>query len=142
MAQRQIPDLIRMDFPEDVLKEVLVILDMISPGCNTTPVRFAFNQTISLFNGSFPGYRACNTEYHDLHHTINTFIAMARLIHGAVLQGKTFTDRQISLGLTTALLHDTGYIQEECDRQGTGAKYTASHVKRSMDFLENQEEKK
>lgn len=136
MAKKQISDLIRMDFPEDVLKEVLVILDMISPGCNTTAVNSAFDQTMSLFTGNFSGYQACNTEYHDITHTTNTFIAMARLIHGAVLQEKIFTDRQISLGLIAALLHDTGYIQEKCDRQGTGAKYTTSHVKRSMDFLE------
>jgi hypothetical protein len=61
---------------------------------------------------------------------------MARLIHGAVLDGETFTDRHIVLGLTTVLLHDTGYIQDEYDMEGTGSKYTAIHVQRSIDFLE------
>jgi hypothetical protein len=40
------------------------------------------------------------------------------------------------LGLISAILHDAGYIQEDSDRDGTGAKHTVSHVQRSMDFLE------
>jgi len=125
-----------MESPEAVLEEAIVILDLISPDFDAVPVDSAFKATVNLFNGKYPGYRACNTEYHDLHHTIDTFLAMARLIHGAVLDGETFTGRQILLGLVTALLHDAGYIQEEHDTEGTGSKYTASHVQRSMDFLE------
>ena len=125
-----------MESPEAVLQEAIVILDLISPDFDAVPVDSAFKATVNLFNGKYPGYRACNTEYHNLHHTIDTFLAMARLIHGAVLDGETFTGRQILLGLVTALLHDAGYIQEEHDTEGTGSKYTASHVQRSMDFLE------
>ncbi|HUV50757.1 MAG TPA: hypothetical protein VMW78_07055 [Anaerolineae bacterium] len=125
-----------MDSPRAVLDEVIVILDLISPDFDTAPVTSAFNMTVSLYQGRYPGYRSCNTEYHDLHHTIETFLATARLIHGAVLDGKIFTDRRITLGLITAFLHDAGYIQEESDKDGTGAKYTANHVQRSIDFLE------
>jgi hypothetical protein len=32
------------------------------------------------------------------------------------------------------LLHDTGYLKKRNDTQGTGAKYTATHVGRSVDF--------
>jgi hypothetical protein len=124
-----------MESPAAVLDEVLVILDLVSPGFNTAPVVAAFNMTIRLYQGKYPGYKACNTKYHDLRHTTDTFLAMARLIHGAVLDGKTFTDRHIILVLATALLHDAGYIQEEHDIEGTGAKHTADHVQRSIDFL-------
>lgn len=136
MNDLQLSNLIPMESPEAVLEEAIVILDLISPDFDAVPVDSAFKATVNLFNGKYPGYRACNTEYHDLHHTIDTFLAMARLIHGAVLDGETFTGRQILLGLVTALLHDAGYIQEEHDTEGTGSKYTASHVQRSMDFLE------
>lgn len=125
-----------MESPEAVLEEAIVILNLISPDFDAVPVGSAFKATVNLFNGKYPGYRACNTEYHDLHHTIDTFLAMVRLIHGAVLDGETFTDRQILLGLVAALLHDAGYIQEEHDTEGTGSKYTTSHVQRSMNFLE------
>jgi len=132
----QLSKLIPMGSQEAVLEEAFVILDLISPDFNVIPVDSAFKATVDLFNGKYPGYRACNTEYHDLRHTIDTFLAMIRLIHGAVPDGEAFTDRQILIGLITALLHDVGYIQEDHDTEGTGSKYTSSHVRRSMDFLE------
>jgi len=135
MLNKQIYDLIRIDSLDDVLNEVHVILKLTSPDFNTVPITRAFNTTISLFEGNFPGYQACNTEYHNLHHTISSFIAMARLIHGARTQDKLFNERQIVVGLIAALLHDVGYIQEAFDTDGTGAKHSADHVRRSIDFL-------
>lgn len=133
--ERQLADLLDMKSPEAVLREVRIILKLIDPDYNIIPVRFAFFSTIELYNGSFPGYRACNTEYHDLHHITDTFLTMSRLIHGAMIEHTAFTDRQIILGLISALFHDAGYIQEEHDLEGTGSKYTASHVQRSMYFI-------
>lgn len=135
MSEKQLYNLIPTHFPQTVLNEVVVILGMIRPGFNARPVLSAFNSTVDLFEGNYSGYQACNTEYHDLRHTTETFLAMARLIHGAVLDGEAFTDRQVTLGLISALLHDAGYIQTEFDTIGTGSKYTAIHVRRSMDFL-------
>jgi len=137
MDERQLFDLVEMNSPEAVLGEVRIILKLIYPDYNITPVLSAFISTIDLYNGSYPGYRACNTEYHDLHHIIATFLSMTRLIHGAMIESAAFTDRQITLGLISALLHDAGYIQEEYDLEGTGSKYTANHVQRSMDFILN-----
>ncbi len=131
----QFATLIRMDSPAAVLEEVQVILKRISPDFDTQPVLLACNTTVDLFNGNYPGYRACNTEYHDLRHTTDAFLSMARLVHGAVVDGNNFSDRQIILGLIAALFHDAGYIQEEHDTEGTGAKHTRNHVQRSMDFV-------
>ena len=136
MNDIQLYNLIPSDSPEALLDEVIVILDLIAPDFDTVSVTSAFNTTVNLYRGRYPGYRPCNTEYHDLHHTTDAFLAIARLIHGAVVDGKTFTNRQIALSLIVALLHDVGYIQEEHDMEGTGAKYTANHVQRSIDFLE------
>jgi hypothetical protein len=88
-----------------------------------------------LYSGNFPGYRACNTGYHDFRHAIEAFLAMSRLIHGAVLDSESISERQIITALIAAILHDVGYIQEESDAQGTGAKHKADHEQRSMDFL-------
>jgi hypothetical protein len=128
--------LIRMDSPEAVLEEVKIILRMVSTDIDLDAVASVYIKTVDLFEGRFPGYRSCNTEYHDLHHTLWTFLAMARIIHGAFVEGESFSERQVFLGVLSALLHDTGYIQENRDHQGTGAKHTISHVRRSMDFLE------
>jgi len=132
---RQLSDLIAMDSPKAVIKEVTYILGLISPDIDPFPITAAFHMILDLFNGEHPGYRACNTEYHDLPHTNYVFLAMARLIHGSVIDGEKFTHQQIYFGLLAALFHDSGYIQEIEDTTGTGAKYTATHVERSMDLF-------
>ncbi len=99
-----------------------------------------FNHICSLFNGTLKGYRACNTEYHDLKHTLDTFLATARLIDGKNISSDLYGESKAVNLLLAALLHDTGYIQEETDTIGTGAKYTAIHVKRSIEFTEKNAE--
>ncbi|MBC8417188.1 MAG: hypothetical protein ISR62_00340 [Desulfobacteraceae bacterium] len=135
MNETNLYDLVEMNSPDAVLDEVLTVLRLISPDYNVAPVTTAFTTTVDLYEGRYPGYKACNTGYHDLNHITDTFLAMARLIHGAVIDGDSLSNREIAIGLTASLLHDTGYIQEEHDNQGTGSKYTTIHVERSMDFF-------
>lgn len=124
-----------VDPPEEVANEVLEILRRISPGFDRAPACKAFDAAVRLYHGNFPGYRACNTGYHDFRHASETLLAMSRLIHGAVLLNESFSEKQIMSALVAAILHDAGYIQEEFDTQGTGAKYKGTHERRSMDFL-------
>ncbi|QTA92027.1 hypothetical protein [Desulfonema magnum] len=131
----QLSNLVNADFPEAVLEEVQITLNLISPQFNSVPVVSAFLTVVELYKGNYPGYKACNTDYHDLRHTMNVFLTMTRLFHGATLDGKTFTDREITISLIAALFHDVGYIQEEWDKQGTGGKHTFTYVRRGADFL-------
>ncbi|HNY21808.1 MAG TPA: hypothetical protein PKO22_06620 [Treponemataceae bacterium] len=90
--------------------------------------------TTDLYKGAFPGYVACNTEYHDFNHTCDVVCATIRMCDGALSQGIAITPKgQIDLYLA-AMLHDAGYIQEVSDTVGTGAKYTKTHVARSVAF--------
>ncbi|HOK03180.1 MAG TPA: hypothetical protein PKX79_11650 [Spirochaetota bacterium] len=98
-------------------------------------VENAFGLICMLFDGNFSGYRKCNTEYHNLTHTFDALLAVSRLMDGLFFVREKFSP-ELSLNLhLAALLHDTGYIQEDWDREGTGAKYTSVHVERSNDFL-------
>lgn len=135
LQKARLYDLLPMHDPAAVLREVRWILE--SRGCRTqcTVVARAFDTVCRLFRGELPGYRGCTTGYHDLRHTLETFLAAARLIHGAVLGGVALPERDWPVCLIAALVHDTGYIQEAHDGQGTGGKYTAVHVDRSIDFL-------
>jgi hypothetical protein len=128
-------DLVPLENPREVLKEVKKIVHLMYPGFNFNPVQDVFKDVVKLFRGEYLGYRACNTRYHDLRHTSGCFLAMARLIHGGFVQGTVMEERDAALGLITALLHDTGYIQTEADDNGTGAKYTMVHVERSIEFM-------
>ena len=135
MNHRHFENILSVSPPEALLDEVLQILRLISSDFNTEPIRDIFETTSRIYGGAYPGYRACNTAYHDLGHANATFLAMARLIHGAVLEGETLSESEIVAGLTAAILHDVGYIQQASDTQGTGAKYKVVHEQRSMDFL-------
>ncbi len=133
-TQKQLADLIDMDSPSAVLDEVVFLLTLTDPAMDPSPVINAFNLTVSLYRGYWPAERACNTGYHDLRHITDTTLAMMRLIHGAFHQDQKFTQREILTALVAAMIHDSGYIQDKNDLEGTGAKYTLVHVKRSMDF--------
>ena len=132
---QQLSKFVPLDSPQAILDEVLAIVGRISRGPDTTLLTSTFSKVESLYKGTFPEYRACNTEYHDFSHVCGVFLATARLLHGACLENNPFLDRQIVLTLISALLHDSGYIQESHDTVGTGSKYTANHVQRSMGFL-------
>jgi hypothetical protein len=134
-AGLKLHDLVKTDLPEAVLGEVEAIFRLISPDVDTNPVASAFNMVTQVFKGHHPGYRACNTYYHDLRHTTDAFLAMARLIHGAFLNAQGFDERRMITSLIASLFHDTGYIQERHDSEGTGAKYSLEHVARSMAFM-------
>lgn len=133
MGDRHIDDILYINSAEKVFEEVKTILCLISPHFNLQPLSSAFDIAVSLFEGKYPGYQPCNTKYHDLNHTVSVFLATARLIHGAVINGKIFSKQHITLGLIAALFHDGGYIQENADTKGTGAKYTKIHVRRSSE---------
>ena len=136
MTDKQLCDLINTESAKEVLEEVQIILNMISPDFQQDSVTKAFSTIVGLYEGKHRGFKACNTEYHDLRHTIEPFLAIARLLHGAQLNGEGFTEPHVVLGLIAALFHDAGYIQEDHDGEGTGAKYTVHHEARSAHLLE------
>lgn len=136
MKPSQLHLLIPVDSPEAVLSEVQHLFESMAAPGRFAPVEKTFADILNLFGGSFNGYRSCNTPYHDLQHTTDCFLAMARLIHGAHVEGVPFSDNEKTLGLITALLHDTGYIQKKVETEGTGARYTLTHVERSIQFME------
>jgi hypothetical protein len=96
----------------------------------------AFGWIIDCFTGYFEDYQPVDTRYHDFEHTLQGTLCMARILCGRHFAGTKppLTQRYFELGLLAILLHDTGYLKKRDDPQGTGAKYTAVHVTRSMDF--------
>jgi hypothetical protein len=99
-------------------------------------IRNVYDHIVRLFSGEFAGYLGCNTEYHNLTHTMDVFLTAARLMDGKNCTETPFAADVAERLLIAALLHDTGYILEDYDRTGTGAKYTENHVVRSMVFAE------
>lgn len=117
------------------MDEAKKIASMMIPEFDVAAVTRAFIDVLRLFDGNYPGYRACDTQYHDLKHTTDTFLAMARIIHGATVMGHPTSEWNITLGLISALLHDTGYILADGE-EGPGARHTLIHIRRSIDFMD------
>ena len=128
-------DLVCMNRPEDVLEETVKVVQMVFPSWDSQQFRQTFADILRLFRGEYTGYCGCNICFHDLKHTTDCLMAMARLLHGAYEQGERFSLEEAVLGLYAALMHDTGYIQTADDSEGSGAKYTLTHVNRSIDFM-------
>lgn len=93
-------------------------------------------QTAALFAGRYPGYQASDSAYHDFNHTLAATVATARLLDGHIKsqQAPTLSARDFELAIAGILLHDSGFIKEVGDTEGTGAKYTLTHVARSAAF--------
>ena len=121
---------------KNIIEEVKALLSSIDFKDHNV-VEEAFKDTIKLFKGRFRGYQACKTKYHDLNHTLAVFLATARLVHGAVINGRSISIDMIAIGLICALFHDAGLIQTEDDHEGTGAKFTLGHEERSIAFIKN-----
>jgi len=95
-----------------------------------------FGWITSAFTGGYQGYRTIDARYHDLEHTLQGALCMARLLRARAAAGAAprLTQRMCELGLLAILLHDTGYLKTSDDAEGTGAKYTVQHVDRSASF--------
>ena len=131
----QLSLLVDMNQPLCVLEEIQTLFYAIHPGGDLKPVEILFKDIIDLFSGEYPGFKACTTAYHNLKHTTDTTLAMARLIHGSSMMDSTLNEKETSLSLMAALMHDVGYIQHSTENAGTGARLAPCHVQRSIDFM-------
>ncbi len=95
-----------------------------------------FQWAVAWFGGKYLDYQAIDAHYHDLEHTLQGVLCMARLLRRRQAQGQEpkLTQRMFELGMLAILLHDTGYLKRRGDNEGTGAKYTLTHVDRSIAF--------
>ncbi len=130
-------DIVDPGQPSDVFAEVRTLIHRCDPDFDFTIFLKAFADVECLFRGEYPGYRASNTKYHDLAHTCSVVLAAARLIFGAMIEGRIISHRAIQIGLIASLFHDVGLIQTENDTKGTGAKYTVGHEERSIEFMQD-----
>lgn len=97
---------------------------------------FAFVER--LFAGDHPGYVACDMPYHDLRHSLDAALAMARLVDGYQQQGGTtaaaLTPDLALVAVLLALLHDTGFLRTTTEASLRGPELAAAHESRSAAF--------
>jgi len=130
-------DLIDSTNSQNILNEITHIVSLMTNDFDHSILEQIYADLEKLFRGDFPGYRASNTQYHDLEHTNAVVLATARLIHGAFVEGHLLSAKKISLGLIGAIFHDIGFIQTNSEINGSGAKYTVGHEERSIEFMKS-----
>jgi hypothetical protein len=125
--------------PASVEGEVRRIYRDLYPRAQTPVISRAFEDCARMYHGAHPAYRACDTAYHNLQHTLDVSLAMARLMDGYERSGpraEPIGDRLFVFGIVTALFHDIGYLRHRNDtRHQNGAEYTLRHVSRGGRFL-------
>lgn len=131
---------IKVSDPEVVNRAVRKIFTELYPPSHYAPVDTAFQDITKLFVGEYPGYRACDTPYHNIQHTLDTTLATARLLDGyerSQPASKRLGPWRLAMAIISGLFHDSGYIRSKYDsRRAHGAEYTPIHVTRSGRFVE------
>jgi hypothetical protein len=139
LNQNDVTNKIDVEDPDAVREAVLAMFAARYPGESLATLQQAFDDVKALFLGEFPGYLPCDTPYHDLRHTLDMTLAMARLLDGhdrASAPAERIGLRRATLGMVVALLHDSGYVKRASEAHvENGAVFTKIHVSRSADFL-------
>jgi len=130
---------VNVEDPQRVRDAVLGLFSARFPGADFTTLERAFADFAALFEGRYPGYLPCDTLYHDLRHTLDMTLAMARLLDGherSCADADRLGARRAMLGVLVALLHDSGYLKRSSESHvENGAVFTKIHVSRSADFI-------
>lgn len=139
LSQNDVTNRVNVEDAADVRRAVLELFAARYPGAELAPLAQAFVDFVSLFEGRFPGFLACDTLYHDVRHTLDMALATARLIEGhdrICAPGERLGARRATLGIVIALLHDAGYLRRAGERPvQNGAVHTKIHVSRSAELL-------
>jgi hypothetical protein len=122
--------------PTAVEAAVQAIYRAMFPAGDAGFVPRVFGWAKECFTGHCTNYQAVDSPYHDFEHTLQGTLCMARLLYGRRSAGAQpeIPEHLFQLGILAILLHDTGYLKRRSDSEGTGAKYTVTHVQRSREF--------
>ncbi len=131
---------VQVSNPAAVRNAVQEIYAETFPGMSFDKLWLAFYDFERLFTGRYPGYKGCDTTYHDMQHTLDMTLALARLVAGyerSVEPPDRLGAARAQMALITSLFHDSGYIRHESRDSdfSNGAEFTLYHVSRSADFL-------
>ncbi len=134
-----VTDTVQVSSPPAVREAVLQLYRDAWPGSPIDRLERALKDFESLFTGQTPGYIGVDTVYHDLQHSQDVVLAMARLMAGYERNhrdGAQIGAERALMGIVAALFHDSGYIRETTEADiPNGAVFTRNHVTRSARYL-------
>jgi len=138
-SEYDVTNRINVTDPEAVCGEVCRLYEELYPKAKLQPLQKAYRDVAGIFLGENPNFHPCDTPYHDLQHTMDVSLAMARLLHGYEKNSSAsnrLSEQRYFLGQIASLFHDIGYIRRRGDRvHSSGGAYTYRHVSRSGRML-------
>jgi hypothetical protein len=130
---------IQVSDPASVSAAVQAIYSDLYPRASLKPLHTAFADFTRMYRGEDPRFHGCETTYHDMQHSLDVTLALARHLDGferSQRPSKRLGAKRALVGIVTALYHDVGYLRSTRDRHHKhGAEYTLTHVTRSGHFL-------
>ena len=130
---------VQVSDPAAVSAAVQAIYGDLYPHKSLKPLHTAFADFARMYRGEDPRFHGCETTYHDMQHSLDVTLALARHIDGherLATHSKRLGSKRAMVGIVTALYHDVGYLRSTRDRHHRhGAEYTLTHVTRSGSFL-------
>lgn len=134
-----VTDTVQVSRPAAVREAVLEIYHDTWPGVPSEKLGKAVDDFELLFTGRKPGYQGVDTVYHDMQHSLDVVLATARLLAGyetTAAPPARFGAERALVVLVVALLHDSGYIREDAERNvPNGAYFTKNHVARGARLI-------
>ena len=131
---------VRLDSATAVAGAISRLLAERFPADELNPVflRRCFEDVEAAFWGEYPGLLRCDTPYHDLRHSLDTALLVARLLDGyqaAPAHADTrLNGREAELAILLALLHDIGFLRRTDEHHLSGAQLVRTHEMRSVEF--------
>lgn len=107
----------------------------VHPGEDAGFVGVLLARVEGLFRGADGAFEPIDMAYHNLDHTWQTALCLARMYEGACrADASRLVIGDFRRALAAMVYHDTGYLKSRGDRQGTGAKFTFVHERRSAEL--------
>ena len=133
---------VQVSSPQKVRAAVAELFSAAYPNTSFDAIWLAFHDFERHFQGLEPAYHAVDTSYHDIQHTLDMTLALARLVVGhevSVERHDRLGPERAELAIVSALFHDAGYLRHKVrDKEAVnGAVFTLQHVTRSGHFLES-----
>jgi len=140
-SDHDVTNTVRVSSVQHVCKAVWQLFAARYPSGSFDAVWMAFHDFERLYTGKDRDYHAADTSYHDIQHTLDVTLALARLIVGherSASEHERLGEDRARFALVAALFHDAGYVRHRRRDLSAvnGAVFTRTHVGRSGAFLE------
>jgi hypothetical protein len=132
---RDLDDLVNMRDPVQVRDASKDLVESVFPSTDFSHIDEVYSDVLEMFAGTFSGFQENNNPYHDLSHSLGTYMTGLRLLHGLQVARKEEIPPPVVVSTAALLLlHDEGMLPRNTDT-GLGAEHTIGHEDQGKDFF-------